>query len=83
MADGDTRRVARRFDFDAEPGWLSYPYCDQHGPDLRSGATVLADELTVDLRPDFCWRCDAAPGAEELLGLCGPCHQDLTQVTRR
>lgn len=34
------------------------------------------DRMAYDLRPDCCWRCDAAPGVTEL-GLCKPCAIDL------
>lgn len=36
-----------------------------------------ADSLPIDMCPDDCWRCDAAPSDDEL-GLCVTCRVDLT-----
>lgn len=34
------------------------------------------DARPIDFRPDWCWRCDAAPGVDPL-GLCPNCRKEI------
>lgn len=38
------------------------------------------DSVPLDVRPDDCWRCDAA-AAVDGLGLCGPCGVELRRAS--
>jgi hypothetical protein len=40
----------------------------------------LGDARPYDLCPDRCWRCNAVQGETDV-GLCAPCHADLTNPT--
>ncbi|MDP9453311.1 MAG: hypothetical protein M3P97_07995 [Actinomycetota bacterium] len=40
------------------------------------GTPRLWDAGAIDVRPDDCWRCDAAASADSL-GLCPACRSDL------